>query len=205
MIRVPTEVVKSRAQTSSYGPASRSSLSAARHVLRSDGLKGFYRGFGSTVAREVWCFVSLPVAATHLCIRQIPFTSIQFPLYELFKLQLARYLRRKQLAAYQASVCGSVAGGIAAALTTPLDVLKTRTMLDLRVRSLIATHLLRADSLSSLRIPRKSEYLAFSSGLWKYMRRKGRRRSLPASYHGRCGFLQVVPSSSVHMNGQYKA
>ena len=30
---------------------------------------------------------------------------------------------------YETAVCGSVAGGIAAAITTPLDVLKTRVML----------------------------------------------------------------------------
>ncbi|KAI5120137.1 hypothetical protein M0805_001905 [Coniferiporia weirii] len=114
LIRVPTEVVKSRAQTSGHGSSSRPSLTAARTVLAHDGLAGFYRGFGSTIMRE------------------IPFTSLQFPLYEFLKLRLARALDRRMLGAHEAALCGSVAGGVAAALTTPLDVLKTRTMLDRR-------------------------------------------------------------------------
>ncbi|KAF7303565.1 hypothetical protein MIND_00585800 [Mycena indigotica] len=113
LVRVPTEVIKTRAQTSIYGPG-QSSLSAARHVLASDGFHGLYRGFGTTIMRE------------------IPFTSIQFPLYELLKTRLSVYTRRKPLYPHEAAVCGSIAGGIAAATTTPLDVLKTRVMLDMR-------------------------------------------------------------------------
>jgi len=63
--------------------------------------------------------------------REIPFTSLQFPLYELLKVQLARKLGRK-LHAHEAAVCGSFAGAVSAAATTPLDVLKTRVMLDMR-------------------------------------------------------------------------
>ncbi|KAG9122760.1 S-adenosylmethionine transporter [Ceratobasidium sp. 392] len=63
--------------------------------------------------------------------REIPFTSLQFPMYEFFKIRLATALDRS-IGPHEAAVCGSVAGGIAAAATTPLDVLKTRVMLDMR-------------------------------------------------------------------------
>ncbi|KAJ8691038.1 S-adenosylmethionine transporter [Pleurotus ostreatus] len=113
LIRVPTEVVKTRMQTLAYGTQGHSSWSAAKLVLSNDGWRGFYRGFGITIMRE------------------IPFTSIQFPLYELLKVQIAKQFGRKPHA-HEAAICGSIAGGFAAAATTPLDVLKTRIMLDLR-------------------------------------------------------------------------
>jgi len=114
LIRVPTEVIKTRTQTSTYGPLAQSSWSAAKLVMTNEGIRGFYRGFFSTILRE------------------IPFTSLQFPLYEFLKLRLSGALDRRPLHAYEAAVCGSVSGGVAGALTTPLDVLKTRVMLDLR-------------------------------------------------------------------------
>lgn len=103
---MPTEVIKQRMQTKQFASTS----AAVKHVLRTEGILGFYRGFLSTVARE------------------IPFTCIQFPLYEYFK---KAYAMRKgrQIEPYEAALWGSVAGGIAAALTTPLDVCKTRIML----------------------------------------------------------------------------
>lgn len=115
VVRVPTEVIKTRSQTSTFGKTGAiSSLLSAKETFHADGFRGFYRGFGITVMRE------------------IPFTSIQFPLYESFKKQLAVRLGRKSLYAHEAATCGSLAGGIAAAATTPLDVLKTRIMLDMR-------------------------------------------------------------------------
>ncbi|SCZ90647.1 BZ3500_MvSof-1268-A1-R1_Chr9g10909 [Microbotryum saponariae] len=112
MIRVPTEVVKQRSQTSTLPT---SGWPIARSIWTTSGLSGFYRGFGSTVARE------------------IPFTCLQFPMYERMKLVLARRRtasgKASDLPSIEAAACGSVAGGISAALTTPLDVCKTRIML----------------------------------------------------------------------------
>ncbi|WWC73721.1 uncharacterized protein I206_107693 [Kwoniella pini CBS 10737] len=114
LIRVPTEVVKSRTQTGAYGQG-KSSIHSAISTMKFEGIRGFYRGFGITIARE------------------LPFTSIQFPLYEGLKSQLSkRYLDGRRPTSYEAAICGSIAGGIAAALTTPLDVVKTRVMLEAR-------------------------------------------------------------------------
>lgn len=107
MVRVPTEVVKSRQQTSAYGKSS--SSAALRQVIADEGVRGLYRGYGSTIFRE------------------IPFTCIQFPLYEALKQKMAGY--KSEPTWLQAAVSGSMAGAVAAALTTPLDVIKTRIML----------------------------------------------------------------------------
>ena len=72
--------------------------------------KGFFTGYLSTLAREV------------------PFSAIQFPLYEFFKSRWALQ-QGHDLSPLQASMCGALGGGISGFLTTPLDVIKTRLML----------------------------------------------------------------------------
>ncbi|KAJ2156410.1 S-adenosylmethionine transporter [Coemansia sp. RSA 552] len=109
LVRVPTEVIKQRLQAGHH-----SSLSAAiRGTYGAEGLPGFYRGYLTQVVRE------------------IPFTCIQFPIYEFLKKWYAQRQRRA-IKSWEAAVCGSVAGGSAAAITTPLDVVKTRVMLSTR-------------------------------------------------------------------------
>ncbi len=106
IVRVPTEVMKQRMQAQQYTHLSQ----AMKHIFRTEGIFGFYRGYGTTLFRE------------------IPFTCIQFPLYEHLKVRWAIY-QDKSLSWTQAALCGALAGGIAAAATTPLDVLKTRMIL----------------------------------------------------------------------------
>lgn len=109
LVRVPTEVLKQRMQAGMHDKATE----AFGAVLKRDGPMGLYRGFGTTVARE------------------IPFALIQFPLYEALKSQWAtlRGADEGPLLPVQGALCGSCSGAFAAACTTPLDVVKTRLML----------------------------------------------------------------------------
>jgi solute carrier family 25 S-adenosylmethionine transporter 26 len=106
LVRVPTEVVKQRMQTGQYG----SLQEAAKTISSTEGIRGFYRGYFTTVSRE------------------IPFALIQFPLWERMKKELGDWQGRPT-SPWQGALCGSAAGAFAAAVTTPLDVAKTRIML----------------------------------------------------------------------------
>lgn len=52
LIRVPTEVIKSRQQTSIYGSKT-TTLEAFKAVWKESGVRGYYRGFAGTISREV--------------------------------------------------------------------------------------------------------------------------------------------------------
>jgi len=113
-VRVPTEVVKQRAQASQHP----SSAAALRHILSQRVTRGIpgvwlelYRGWTITIMREV------------------PFTVIQFPLWEALKKVRQAQTGQPTVTAVEGAAFGSIAGAVAAGLTTPLDVLKTRMML----------------------------------------------------------------------------
>lgn len=108
LIRVPVDVVKQRSQAQLH----LTTLSVFKDILRVDGLKGFYRSYLTTVLRE------------------IPFATIQFPLWEYLKVLVVKYSSKRKCEPYQSAICGAFAGGVAAGLTTPLDVVKTRITLD---------------------------------------------------------------------------
>lgn len=110
LVRVPVEIAKQRKQAMLV-KSSTTSFQILYQAFKTEGLrKGIYRGFGITIMREV------------------PFSFIQFPLWEYLKVQWEPTTGLSLNPAFVA-LCGAISGGIAAGLTTPLDVLKTRIML----------------------------------------------------------------------------
>merc|ERR1712087_815603 len=110
LVRVPTAVVTQNMQVGQYSTF----MQAVQGIASSEaGMLSFYRGFWTTVARE------------------IPFSFIQFPLYERLKLTWSK-MQGSETTPSQGAACGSFAGAVAAAVTTPLDVVKTRLMLNAR-------------------------------------------------------------------------
>eukprot|EP00897_Mesotaenium_endlicherianum_P001695 jgi/Mesen1/1553/ME000134S00674 len=136
VVYVPCEVIKQRMQlqgslpewerrmvSGSHPPSKysyyKSMLQAGGLIVRQEGFLGLYSGFLSTLARDV------------------PFAGLQIMFYELIKQGVHwSHVRwgiggvsggwKHEFSSPEELAMGGTAGGIAAALTTPLDVIKTR-------------------------------------------------------------------------------
>ncbi|KAJ6399140.1 hypothetical protein OIU77_019816 [Salix suchowensis] len=105
LVRVPTEVVKQRMQTGQFASAP----DAVRLIVSKEGFKGLYAGYGSFLLRD------------------LPFDAIQFCIYEQM-LMGYKLLAKRDLKDAEIAIVGAFAGAITGAMTTPLDVVKTRLM-----------------------------------------------------------------------------
>lgn len=102
LLRGSRAVVKQRMQV--HGSTYESISECARTVYRTEGLRAFYISYPTTLAMT------------------IPFTAIQFTCYE----SLAKVMNpKKRYDPLTHCVSGGLAGAAAAAITTPLDVIKT--------------------------------------------------------------------------------
>ncbi|KAK4556485.1 Fe(2+) transporter [Recurvomyces mirabilis] len=100
----PFDVIKQRMQV--HGSTYRSNLECARTVFRTEGLRAFYVSYPTTLTMTV------------------PFTALQFTAYE----SLTKVMQKRRASGYDPlthCTAGGLAGGFAAAATTPLDVVKT--------------------------------------------------------------------------------
>ncbi|KEQ69559.1 asparaginyl-tRNA synthetase [Aureobasidium namibiae CBS 147.97] len=98
----PFDVIKQRMQV--HGSVYTSITQCARSVFRNEGLRAFYVSYPTTLAMTV------------------PFTALQFTAYESITKAMHR---RDGYDPLTHCTAGGLAGGIAAAATTPLDVIKT--------------------------------------------------------------------------------
>ncbi|ONH90225.1 hypothetical protein PRUPE_8G041700 [Prunus persica] len=105
VVRVPTEVVKQRMQTAQFSSAP----DAVRLILAKEGFKGLYAGYGSFLLRD------------------LPFDAVQFCIYEQLRIGF-KLAARRDLNDPEVAMIGAFAGAVTGAITTPLDVIKTRLM-----------------------------------------------------------------------------
>lgn len=111
----PSEVVKQQMQAGMYS----STGEAVRNIWKNKGIGGLYQGYLGGVARDV------------------PFRVAQLTSYEVTKNIYLRFKQKRvggnkpvELSAVDAAVCGAIAGTFSAAVTTPLDRIKTLLMTD---------------------------------------------------------------------------
>jgi solute carrier family 25 (mitochondrial S-adenosylmethionine transporter), member 26 len=109
VVRVPTEVIKTRMQTGEF----KNALTALRTVAAREGARGLFAGYGSFLLRD------------------LPFDAIEFVAYEQLKRSYKTSVLNdsRELNPGEHSVFGAAAGAITGFVTTPLDVLKTRLMI----------------------------------------------------------------------------
>ncbi|XP_042496752.1 S-adenosylmethionine carrier 1, chloroplastic/mitochondrial [Macadamia integrifolia] len=105
LVRVPTEVVKQRMQTGQFASAP----DAVRLIVAKEGFKGLYAGYGSFLLRD------------------LPFDAIQFCIYEQLRIGY-KLAAKRDLKDAENAIIGAFAGALTGAITTPLDVIKTRLM-----------------------------------------------------------------------------
>ncbi|CAN0909311.1 Probable S-adenosylmethionine carrier 2, chloroplastic [Linum grandiflorum] len=104
-VRIPCEVLKQRLQAGLFDNVGEAIVG----TWQQDGLKGFFRGTGATLCREV------------------PFYVVGMGLYGESKKVAEQFLRR-ELEPWETICVGALSGGLTAVLTTPFDVMKTRMM-----------------------------------------------------------------------------
>lgn len=123
VVRVPTDLMKQRLQT------------------------GYNSSFALPITGNIFLASFQATAMRDIC-----HSSLQYPMYEYFKLAATKWFaleRIDDLPVMVAASCGSVAGLISATLTTPFDIMKTR--LNLRAPTQHDSQLRRWDTLALFR------------------------------------------------------
>jgi solute carrier family 25 S-adenosylmethionine transporter 26 len=105
LVRVPVDVTKQNSRTPAY---------ANLNVFQTVNKMVNTRGLSEQLLRQLVTTV----------VREIPFCSIKFPMWEFLYLTVESYKAKTQqnVQPHESAIVGSFSGGTAAAITTPIDV-----------------------------------------------------------------------------------
>lgn len=116
VVYVPSEVLKTRLQLQgrynnphfNSGYNYRSTVDAARTIVRSEGVPALFHGYQATLYRD------------------LPFSALQFMFWEQFREWAVQWKGSRDLGTPLDFLTGAAGGGLAGVITCPLDVVKTR-------------------------------------------------------------------------------
>ncbi|PSR81972.1 putative mitochondrial carrier protein [Coniella lustricola] len=116
IVYVPTEVLKTRLQLQGRfnnphfysGYNYRGTVDAARTIVRAEGFSALFHGYQATLSRD------------------LPFSALQFMFWEQFRDWAVQWKGTNELGTAVEFLTGAAGGGLAGAMTCPLDVVKTR-------------------------------------------------------------------------------
>ncbi|TLS31152.1 hypothetical protein PpBr36_02972 [Pyricularia pennisetigena] len=116
IVYVPSEVLKTRLQLQgryqnpyfNSGYNYRGTVDAARTIVRQEGFSALFYGFQATLYRD------------------LPFSALQFMFYEQNQIWARKWKKSREIGPQLEFLTGAAAGGLAGAITCPLDVVKTR-------------------------------------------------------------------------------
>ena len=144
-VYVPSEVLKTRLQLQGRynnpffksGYNYRSTIDAARTIVRQEGLSALFYGYKATLFRD------------------LPFSALQFAFYEQEQEWARHYAGSRDIGLGLEIATAASAGGLAGAMTCPLDVVKTRIQTQINPPETVSTSLgpLEEQSQSSVRGP----------------------------------------------------
>lgn len=118
---MPSEVLKTRLQLqgrynnpfSKSGYNYRSTIDAARTIVRQEGFSALFYGYKATIFRD------------------LPFSALQFAFYEQEQDLARKWVGHRDIGLGLEIFTGATAGGMAGVITCPLDVVKTMTQTQL--------------------------------------------------------------------------
>lgn len=140
---VPSEVLKTRLQLqgrhnnpfTNSGYNYRSTVDAARTIVRQEGFSALFYGYKATIFRD------------------LPFSALQFAFYEQEQDLARKWVGSRDIGLGLEILTGATAGGMAGVITCPLDVVKTRIQTQLNPQE--ETSFTRAASFRGTNLQRK--------------------------------------------------